>query len=81
MTAFLNLPETHADALSMLRVAGIQLIGPSVRWMEANDDPGNLHKWEQIHEYLNQAGYAIKELTGVDVGAGGSNKGGGGGGG
>lgn len=74
------LPATYADAVAMLRVSGISLLGPAVRWLEDNDDPGNRHKWQAIHDQLNQVGYDIKELTGVDVGAGGTGKGGGGGG-
>lgn len=80
-SGFLTLPETPADALSMLRIAGASLIGPAIRYMEDHDDPGNRHKWIYIHGLLNSAGYEIKELTGVDVGAGGTGKGSGGGGG
>jgi hypothetical protein len=77
---YLILPANKDDALSMLRIAGIALIGPAIRWLEDNDDPGNRHKWLAFHDQLNTVGYGIKELTGVDVGAGGGGKGPGGGG-
>lgn len=80
-SGYLILPANRNDALAMLRIAGISLIGPAIRYLEDHDDPGNRHKWLAFHDQLNTVGYGIKELTGVDVGAGGGNKSGGGGGG
>lgn len=78
----LPLPASRADAIELFTIGGIECVRPAIRWMEANDDPGNRHKWERIHEALNKIGYEVEELCGVPdgtFGAGGTGKGGGGG--
>lgn len=71
-------PQSLEDVIQYLTIAGLELIKPSVEYLEANGSNGHPLKVRIAHFLLNDAGYLLEEACGVSdgtFGAGGTSKG------